>query len=61
MKISLIQIFWQFFIVGAISFGGGIIAYLNELLVTRYKWVDNDEFLVMLSISQTMPGLNSVN
>ena len=60
-KISLVQIFWQFFIVGAISFGGGIIAYLKELLVTRYKWVDNDEFLVMLSISQTMPGLNSVN
>jgi chromate transporter len=60
-KISLHQIFWQFFVVGAISFGGGIVAYLKELLVTRYRWVDNDEFIVMLSISQTMPGLNSVN
>ena len=60
-KISLNQIFWQFFVVGAISFGGGIVAYLKELLVTRYRWVDNDEFIVMLSISQTMPGLNSVN
>ena len=60
-RISLHQIFWQFFVVGAISFGGGIVAYLRELLVTRYRWVDNDEFIVMLSISQTMPGLNSVN
>ena len=60
-KISLHQIFWQFFVVGAISFGGGIVAYLKELLVNRYRWVDNDEFIVMLSISQTMPGLNSVN
>ena len=60
-KISLHQIFWQFFVVGAVSFGGGIVAYLKELLVTRYRWVDNDEFIVMLSISQTMPGLNAVN
>ena len=60
-KIALHQIFWQFLIVGAISFGGGIVAYLKNLLVTRYRWVDSDEFIVMLSISQTMPGLNSVN
>lgn len=60
-KIPLHQIFWQFLIVGAISFGGGIVAYLKELLVTRYRWVDTDEFITMLSISQTMPGLNSVN
>ena len=60
-KIALHQIFWKFLIVGAISFGGGIVAYLKELLVTRDRWADNDEFIVMLSISQTMPGLNSVN
>lgn len=60
-RISLYQIFWQFLVVGAISFGGGIVAYLKELLVTRYRWVDNDQFIVMLSISQTMPGLNAVN
>lgn len=60
-RIGLRQIFWQFLIVGAISFGGGIVAYLKALLVNRYKWVSNDEFIVMLSISQTIPGLNSVN
>ena len=59
--ISLRQIFGQFLFVGAISFGGGIVAYLRELLVTRRQWVSSDEFMVLLSISQTMPGLNAVN
>lgn len=60
-QITLHQIFWQFLVIGAISFGGGIVAYLKNLLVTRDRWVSDDEFIVMLSISQTMPGLNSVN
>ena len=60
-QITLHQIFWQFLVIGAITFGGGIVAYLKDLLVTRDRWVSDDEFIVMLSISQTMPGLNSVN
>ncbi|MFZ4536651.1 chromate transporter [Propionivibrio sp.] len=59
--ISLDQIFRQFLYVGAISFGGGIVAYLRDLLVSKRQWVSSDEFMVMLSISQTMPGLNAVN
>ena len=61
LTISLGQVFGQFLFVGAISFGGGIVAYLRDLLVTRRQWVSSDEFMVMLSISQTMPGLNAVN
>lgn len=59
--ISLIQIFRHFLFVGAISFGGGIVAYLREMLVKQQKWLTEDEFMVILSIGQTMPGLNSVN
>lgn len=29
--------------------------------MTRRQWVSSDEFMVLLSISQTMPGLNAVN
>ena len=61
VTIGLGQIFGQFLFVGAISFGGGIVAYLRDLLVTRRQWVSGDEFMVLLSISQTMPGLNAVN
>ncbi len=43
------------------SFGGGIIAYLQRLLVDDTKWLTDEQFLTKLEISQTMPGLNAVN
>lgn len=55
------DLFIQFLIIGAISFGGGIIAYERILLVEKRKWLTPDEFMAYLAISQTMPGLNSVN
>lgn len=58
---SLGDLFVQFFLIGAISFGGGIIAYERILLVEKRKWLSADEFMAYLAISQTMPGLNSVN
>ena len=58
---SLGDLFIQFLIIGAVSFGGGIIAYERILLVEKRKWLSADEFMAYLAISQTMPGLNSVN
>ena len=58
---SLQDVFMQFLIIGAISFGGGIIAYERILLVEKRKWLSPDDFMGYLAISQTMPGLNSVN
>lgn len=58
---SLLGLFATFLLVGGISFGGGVVAYLREYLVTRRKWMDDEEFLEALEISQTLPGLNSVN
>ena len=58
---TLYDIFLQFLIIGAISFGGGIIAYERILLVEKRRWLSPDEFMAYLAISQTMPGLNSVN
>lgn len=59
--VSLGAIFWTFLMAGAISFGGGVVAYLREYLVSDTKWLDDDGFLDALEISQTLPGLNSVN
>jgi len=59
--VTLRDLFIQFIIVGAVSFGGGIIAYERILLVDKRKWLSPDEFMAYLTISQTMPGLNSVN
>jgi chromate transporter len=60
-SVSLRDLFVQFLLIGAVSFGGGIIAYERILLIEKRKWLTPDEFMAYLAISQTMPGLNSVN
>lgn len=60
-SVSIFTIFREFLVVGAISFGGGLFAFLRNLMVDKRKWITNEEFVVMLSISQAIPGLNSVN
>ncbi len=59
--VSLWTIFLKFGTIGAVSFGGGIIAYLQRMLIDETKWLNEDEFMASLEISQTMPGLNAVN
>jgi chromate transporter len=54
-------IFRTFLTAGAISFGGGVVAYLREYTVSDTKWLNDDAFLDALEISQTLPGLNAVN
>jgi chromate transporter len=60
-KVSRSEIFLTFLQIGAISFGGGVVAYLRESLVRRKKWFDDVEFLEITSISNTLPGLNATN
>jgi chromate transporter len=60
-RVSLGMIFWTFLTAGAISFGGGVVAYLREYTVSDTKWLDDEAFLDALEISQTLPGLNAVN
>jgi len=60
-KVSLLSLFIEFMLIGAVSFGGGIVAYEKILLTEKKKWLSQDEFMAALAISQTMPGLNSVN
>jgi chromate transporter len=58
---SLAEIFGAFAVIGVTSFGGGIVAYLRDALVEKRRWMDEDEFMAALEISQTLPGLNSTN
>ena len=57
----LSEIFLEFLLVGATSFGGGTVAYQRILMVEKKRWLSEDEFIVSLAIGQTMPGLNAVN
>lgn len=58
---SLGRIFWVFLVMGATSLGGGVVGYLRTGLVTRNNWLDDVTFVELLSISQTLPGLNATN
>lgn len=60
-KVSSTDIFITFLIIGATSFGGGVVAYLRNALVTKKKWLDDSHFLELMSISNTLPGLNATN
>ena len=55
------QIFRAFLLIGATSFGGGVVAYLRTSLVGKHRWLDDPTFVNLLAISQTLPGLNATN
>jgi chromate transporter len=60
-KPSVFEVFLTFLQIGAISFGGGVVAYLRNSLVRQKKWFTDVEFLELTSISNTLPGLNATN
>ena len=58
---TLWRVFWVFLVMGATSIGGGVVGYLRAGLVVRERWLDDHAFVELLSISQTLPGLNATN
>lgn len=60
-KISLWRVAYKFLIIGALSFGGSVIANIRDLVVNQEQWIDDEEFMIVMSISQATPGLNAVN
>lgn len=61
VEATLSQIFRVFLIIGATSFGGGVMAYLRSSLVEKHGWLDDEGFVQLLAMSQSLPGLNSTN
>jgi chromate transporter len=59
--VSLWRLFRVFLVLGATSFGGGVVAYLRQALVVKQRWLDDETFLSGLELSQTLPGLNATN
>ena len=59
-KVTIFDTFNEFPIIGATSFGG-VGLYLREGLITKNHWVDDKEFVELLSISQSLPSLNATN
>ena len=60
-RVSIGSIFLTFLLIGATSVGGGVVAYLRDSLVRKRRWLDDPTFVQLISISQSLPGLNATN
>ena len=60
---SLARLFATFFKIGAFTFGGGwaMISIIEREIVDKYHWIERDEFLDLLAVSQSLPGILAVN
>jgi Chromate transport protein ChrA len=58
-----IDIFTSFAKIGAFTIGGGyaMIPIIQKEVVDKKKWIEEDDFMDVLAISQSAPGLLAVN
>lgn len=57
------QLFSSFLRIGAFTFGGGwaMISLIEREVVENRKWIDREEFLDLLAVAQSLPGILAVN
>ena len=58
-----LQLFLSFLKIGAFTFGGGwaMISIIEREVVTDKKWIAKEEFLDLLAVAQSLPGILAVN
>lgn len=63
MPTSLLKLFATFFRIGLFTFGGGyaMIPLIEHDVVERNGWLRKDEFLDLLAVAQSAPGVFAVN
>lgn len=59
-RVTRLDIFTGFFLVGMIGFGG-IAAALHHVIVERRRWLDDAQYASVLGLGQVLPGANLVN
>ncbi len=60
---SCLSLFTSFFKIGAFTFGGGwaMISIIEREIVDKHHWIERDDFLDLLAIAQSLPGILAVN
>lgn len=63
MKRIIFNLFATFLKIGAFTFGGGwaMIAIIEKEIVDKRQWLSKEEFLDLLAVSQSIPGILAVN
>ena len=58
-----LSLFGTFFKIGAFTFGGGwaMISIIEREIVDKHHWIEREEFLDLLAVAQTLPGILAVN
>jgi formate hydrogenlyase subunit 3/multisubunit Na+/H+ antiporter MnhD subunit len=58
-----LKLFGIFFKIGLFTIGGGyaMIPLIENEIVTKRQWIKKEEFLDLLAISQTAPGVMAIN
>ena len=57
------HIFWTFSKIGAFTIGGGyaMLPLIQREVVERKKWISEADFVDMIAVSQSVPGILAVN
>ncbi len=58
-----LRLFVSFFKIGAFTFGGGwaMISIIEREIVDKHHWLEREEFLDLLAVAQSLPGILAVN
>ena len=58
---TLLEIFWRFLALGCVSFGGPAahMGYFQKAFVQKLKWIDDESYARLISLSQFLPGPGS--
>lgn len=58
-----LSLFTTFFKIGLFTFGGGwaMISIIEREIVDKHKWIDRNDFLDLLAVAQSLPGILAVN
>jgi chromate transporter len=59
---DFIEIYWKFFKMGAVTFGGGyaMLPILRREIVEKSKWMAEEEILDYYALSQGLPGIIAI-
>jgi len=63
MNNIFVKLFLTFFKIGSFTFGGGwaMISIIEKEIVDKHRWIERDEFLDLLAVAQSLPGILAVN
>jgi chromate transporter len=61
--VLVFQIFWTFFKISPVTFGGGfaMVPLIIKEIVEKRKWLKNQDVTDVIALSQTVPGAVAVN